>query len=151
MVATAGIGVPPRAGWLLLRVGEHRGETRDTLARYLSISVPDLTGRLADLVQAGYVRDGVADPGLPAELTPAGESAYTRLFAAREGQIARLLDGWQPEHHPRLLQLLDVVTHELAASHERPGPDLDDTDAVAAGAHADPGSAGTNQRRDREP
>ena len=131
MVATAGISVPPRAGWLLLRVGEHRGETCGALARCLSISVPDLQERLAELVQAGYVRDGAADPGRPAELTPAGEAAYTRLFAAREDRIARLLDGWQPEQHPQLLQLLDVITHELAASHERPGPDLDGTSPTA--------------------
>ena len=36
-----------------------------------------------------------------------------------------MLEGWQPEQHPRLLQLLDVVTHELAAGQDRPGPDLD--------------------------
>ena len=131
MVAAAGISVPPRAGWLLLRVGEHRGETCGALARCLSISVPDLQERLAELVRAGYVRDGAADPGRPAELTPAGEAAYTRLFAAREDRIARLLDGWQPEQHPRLLHLLDVITHELAASHERPGPDLDATSPAA--------------------
>ncbi len=125
MVAAAGTGVPPRAGWLLLRVGEHRGESRGALAQCLRISVPDLGNRLTDLVQADYVQDGPADAHQPAELTPAGESAYTRLLAARQERIARLLEGWQPEHHPRLLHLLDVITHELAASHERPGPDLD--------------------------
>jgi EmrB/QacA subfamily drug resistance transporter len=125
MVAAAGISVPPRAGWLLLRVGEHRGESSEALARCLSISVPDLEGRLSELTEAGYVRDGLADASAPLELTPAGESAYTRLFAAGQDRIARLLDGWQPEQHPQLLRLLGVVTHELAASHERPGPDLD--------------------------
>ena len=116
---------------VLLRVGEHRGEPCGALARWLSSRGPGLQERRAGLGRAGYVRDGAADPGRPAELTPAGEAAYTRLFAAREDRIARLLDGWQPEQHPRLLHLLDVITHELAASHERPGPDLDATSPAA--------------------
>jgi EmrB/QacA subfamily drug resistance transporter len=132
LVAAAGTGVSPRAGWLLLRAGEHCGETRDALARCLFINVPDLNNRLTELVQAGYVRGGSADASRPAELTPAGESAYTRLFAARQDRIARLLEGWQPEQHPRLLQLLNDITHELAASHERPGPDLDVAGAPAS-------------------
>jgi EmrB/QacA subfamily drug resistance transporter len=132
LVAAAGTGVSPRAGWLLLRAGEHCGETRDALARCLFINVPDLNNRLTELVQAGCVRGGSADASRPAELTPAGESAYTRLFAARQDRIARLLEGWQPEQHPRLLQLLNDITHELAASHERPGPDLDVAGAPAS-------------------
>jgi EmrB/QacA subfamily drug resistance transporter len=125
LVTAAGIGVPPRAGWLLLRVGGHRGESCGALAQRLSISVPNLDSRLTELVQAGYVKPGPAETGRMPELTPAGESAYTRLFAAREQRIGRMLEGWQPEQHPRLLQLLDVVTHELAAGQDRPGPDLD--------------------------
>ena len=41
LVAKAGLTVSPRAGWLLLRVGEHQGESRAALARCLSISVAD--------------------------------------------------------------------------------------------------------------
>jgi hypothetical protein len=31
----------------------------------------------------------------------------------------------EPELHPRLLELLSEITHELAAGSERPDPDLD--------------------------
>ena len=124
MLATAGLPLTPRAGWLLLRVGEHQGETLDDLASCLMITQDDLRGRLTELAGAGLV------PPIPAVggavgLTTAGEDAHGRLFAAREEQIERLLNGWHPEQHPRLLELLAQVTHELAASHERPGPDLD--------------------------
>jgi len=125
MVAVAGLALSPRAGWLLLRLGEHRGESSAGMARLLSISVAELHGRMRELVEAGYVKPGPADPARSAELTAAGETAYTRLFAAREDRIAQLLDGWQPDLHPKLLQLLDEITHELAAGRERPGPDLD--------------------------
>ena len=87
LVAKAGLSVSPRAGWLLLRVGEHQGESRAALARCLSISVADLSGRMTDLVQAGYV-----DPGADGadELTESGQSAYARILDCRRG----------PDRHP---------------------------------------------------
>jgi EmrB/QacA subfamily drug resistance transporter len=126
MAASAGLRLSPRAGWLLLRVGEHQGDSRATLARCLSISLADLNNRMTELAEAGYVAPASrADGSQPAELTAAGESAYASLFAARRQRISRLLDGWHPELHPRLLELLSDITHELAASGERPGRDLD--------------------------
>jgi DNA-binding MarR family transcriptional regulator len=125
LVATSGLAVPPRAGWLLLRLGEHHGESRAALARCLSISVADLRGRMSELVQAGYVEPAPDGQDVADELTSSGQSAYARIFAARQDRIGALLDDWHPEQHPRLLELLTDITHELAASHERPGPDLD--------------------------
>ena len=125
LVARSGIAVSPRAGWLLLRLGEHSGESRAALARCLSISVSDLRDRMDDLVLAGYVEPSSDGADLADELTTSGRSAYARIFAARQDRIAVLLDDWHPEQHPRLLELLSDITHELAASHERPGPDLD--------------------------
>jgi DNA-binding MarR family transcriptional regulator len=103
------------------------------VAHCLFISVPDLDARLAELERAGCIAALPPDAGRPVELTPAGESAHARLFAARQERVARLLDDWQPEQHPRLLQLLSTITHELAASHERPGPDLDAEPAATPG------------------
>ncbi len=131
MLASAGLDLSPRAGWLLLRVGEHRGEDLRSLAECLSITPADLGARLGELDRAGYLAPGAADGTAPVDLTSAGTAAHASLFRAREDRIARLLDGWQPETHPRLLELLDAITHELAASHERPGPDLDPAAARA--------------------
>ena len=139
LVAKSGTGVSPRAGWLLLRVGEHDRESRAELARCLRISLPDLRDRMTELVRAGYVTpDGEGGPGGagPDEaeaLTEAGRLAYERIFAARQDRIGLLLEGWQPDQHPRLLELLGSITHELAASHERPGPDLDSGRAARTG------------------
>ncbi|HEX6933012.1 MAG TPA: MFS transporter [Streptosporangiaceae bacterium] len=125
LVAASGIGVSPRAAWLLLRLSEHRSESRAMLARRLFISVPALSGRMTELVRAGYVRPAEPLPDAPDELTDAGEAAHARIFAARQDMISRMLEGWQPDLHPRLLELLTEITHELAASSERPDPDLD--------------------------
>jgi len=125
LVATSGVALSPRAGWLLLRLGEHRGESRAAIASLLSISVADLRDRMSELVEAGYVKAVPDGADVADELTASGESAYTRIFEARQQRVARLLDDWHPEQHPRLLELLRHVTHELAASRERPGADLD--------------------------
>ena len=125
LVAASGVAVSPRAGWLLLRLGEHSGEPRAQLARSLSISVQQLSSRMTELVQAGYVMPAEPEPAAADQLTESGQAAYARIFAASQDLIARMLDGWQPDLHPRLRELLREITHELAASSERPDPDLD--------------------------
>jgi EmrB/QacA subfamily drug resistance transporter len=124
LVAASGIAMSPRAGWLLLRLGEHYGESRAALARRLFISTEELGDRMTELVGVGCVVPA-GTPDESDELTEPGRSACARIFAARQERIALLLDGWHPQQHPRLLQLLAEITHELAASHERPGPDLE--------------------------
>jgi EmrB/QacA subfamily drug resistance transporter len=123
LVGASGIAMSPRSGWLLLRLGEHHGDSRAALAGRLSISPEELGDRMTELVRAGYVVPA-ATPDDADELTESGRSAYARIFAASQDRIALLLDGWQPQQHPRLLQLLTEITHELAR-HERPGPDLE--------------------------
>ena len=123
LVAASGIAVSPRSGWLLLRLGEHHGDSRAALAGRLSISPEELGDRMTELVRAGYVVPA-ATPDDADELTESGRSAYACIFAASQDRIALLLDGWRPQQHPRLLQLLTEITHELAR-HERPGPDLE--------------------------
>jgi DNA-binding MarR family transcriptional regulator len=124
LVTKSALALSPRAGWLLLRVGEHQGESRATLARHLSISVPELDSRISELVDAGYVEPAAA-PDDADRLTESGRAAYARILAASQERIALLLEGWHPHQHPRLLEFLGKVTHELAASHERPGRDLE--------------------------
>jgi EmrB/QacA subfamily drug resistance transporter len=126
LVAESAIAVSPRAGWLLLRLGEHHGESRAALARHLSISVPELNTRMTELVEVGYV-EPAGTPDDADALTEAGREAYARIFAASQERIALLLEGWHPRQHPRLLEFLGKITHELAASNERPGSDLEPT------------------------
>jgi EmrB/QacA subfamily drug resistance transporter len=124
LVEAASIQASPRAAWLLLRVGEHRGDTPKRLAGRLQISVGDLQSRLGELASAGYMERS-PDPDGSLIMTPAGVAAYDRLFAARQERVERFLLGWKPEEHPELLKLLSRFTHELAASDERPGQDLE--------------------------
>jgi hypothetical protein len=124
LLAASGVVMSPRAGWLLLRLGEHHGKSRAALARRLFVSVAELGDRMTELIQVGCVVPA-ATPDDADELTESGRLAYARIFAACQERIALLLEDWQPQQHPRLLLLLTDITHELAAGHERRGPDFE--------------------------
>ncbi len=123
LISAAGLQLKPRAGWLLLRVGEHPVLSRQELAGQLQLRDTDLQHRLAELTRPGYVADG--DAGQPVRLTTTGRAAYQGLLQAREDQLRKLCADWHPDRHPQLQALLTTITHQLAASGEKPGADLD--------------------------
>jgi DNA-binding MarR family transcriptional regulator len=131
LVTVAGVAASPRAAWLLLRVGQHPGMSRRDLAGLLSLTDAELERRLTELVATGYVRALRADLDQPVPLTEAGQHAFDALFQARQASVARLAEDWDPGKHPGLVSLLDRLTHQLAASGEAPGPDLDHAGAAA--------------------
>jgi len=139
LVTASGIAASPRAAWLLLRVGQHPGMSRRDLAALLQLGDAELERRLTELVATGYVRALPGDLDEPAPLTEAGQHAFDALFRARQQSVAGLCADWDPDQHPALESLLDQLTHQLAASREAPGPDLDHVAAgAAAGAGAEP-------------
>jgi len=129
LVSAADVQATPRAAWLLLRIGEHPGLGRHDLARHLHLTHTDLERRLTELITSGYARTLPDDLTEPVPLSEAGQHAFDDLFRARRGRIARLCADWQPDQHPHLLALLTRLTHQLAASSETPGTDLDSVSA----------------------
>jgi DNA-binding MarR family transcriptional regulator len=125
LVGAAGLRLPPRAGWLLLRVGEHPGLSAHALARLLHLSDDDLAQRLAELTGPGYVAPPGGGDGPPLRLTPDGQAAYEKLWKAREDRLHQLVADWHPERHPQLHALLTRITHQLAASDHHAGNDID--------------------------
>jgi MFS family permease len=131
LVTAAGVRMSPRAAWLLLRVGQHRGMGRDELAGLLRVTGSDLDARLTELVTGGYAAPLTADPAGPVALTAAGQQAVSALFVARRDRIERLCADWQPAQHPRLVALVDQLTLQLASTDR---PDRGPAPARPAGA-----------------
>jgi EmrB/QacA subfamily drug resistance transporter len=125
LVTAAGLQLPPRAAWLLLRVGEHPGLSRHGLAALLHLSDADLEHRLADLTASGYVAPLARDNGQPLGLTEEGRAAYEKLWRARDDRLHRLVADWHPERHPQLHALLTRITHQLAGSDHHAGGEID--------------------------
>ena len=125
LTRSAGIAASPRAAWLLLRVGQHPGMSRQDLARLLLLTDGELERRLTELVAIGYVKVLRPDLDQPVPLSEAGQHAFDALFQARHERIAQYVGDWHPSQHPGLVALLDRLTHQLAAGGEAPGRDLD--------------------------
>ena len=88
----------------------------------------ELAGRLK--VDAGIIQPGVE--GLMAAgmveshatgdaivLTPAGQDAIARLAEARRGGLTELLEGWNPEEHPEVIDMVKGLANSLLADDER--------------------------------
>jgi EmrB/QacA subfamily drug resistance transporter len=127
LASGAGLKVPPREAWMLLRIGEHPGWSRHDLAGHLHLTDADLDRRLGELVASGYAPPLQADVSQPVPLTETGRDAFDRLFRVRHDRIERLAADWEPDQHPHLVALLTRLTHQLAASDESPGDDLGST------------------------
>jgi EmrB/QacA subfamily drug resistance transporter len=125
IAADAGVDMPPRAAWMLLRVGEHPGWSCQDLAPHLHLTDADLNRRLGELAAAGYVQPLSGDLSKPAPLTGTGQRAFDSLFQVRRDRVARLAADWEPQQHPHLVALVTRLTHQLAASDEAPGQGLD--------------------------
>jgi hypothetical protein len=104
-------------------LGRRRVLSRAELAGLLQLPGTDLQPRLAELTTTSYVTDG--DASQPVRLTATGQAAYQDLLRAREGRLRKLCADWHRDRHPQLAALLTTITHQLAASGEKPGADLD--------------------------
>jgi len=140
LAQAADVHVSPRGTWLLYRIADHAPISEAALARLLHVERPHLAHRLTELTDAGYVTlgngaspaavtapaagtspaggDGAAASPLVA-LTPAGQQAATRLEAAREDGITRLMTGWHPDMNPQLRHLIKRITTTLIATDGR--------------------------------
>jgi len=115
----ADVQLGPRGTWLMYRIADHAPISEAELARVLGIEVSDLGQRLTEPVAAGYVS---AD-GPSVTLTSAGEQAASRLVAAREAGIDRLVTEWEPDKVPELRRLVGRITTTLVATDTSPERD----------------------------
>jgi DNA-binding MarR family transcriptional regulator len=92
--------------------------------------VQEVAGRLkvdADIIQPGV--DGLVAAGMVEEvtrgasceltLTPVGETAIERLTQARRSGLTELLEGWNPEEHPEVIDMVKNLAGALLADDKR--------------------------------
>lgn len=123
LAAHSGVSLPPGSVWALCRIAKDGTVTGEDLAERAGVPIEHGRPYVDRLVDAGYVRrlEGTL------VITPTGEDAAERLFAARRDGLARHLDGWSPEAHPELTDMLRRLAEaslgdEADGDVLRPGP-----------------------------
>jgi EmrB/QacA subfamily drug resistance transporter len=112
LATRAGIELAPPELWLLARLGERAPLTEIELDEQLR---PD--DALEHLRQRSLVE--ARDDGTVA-LTEEGRQDYERLVTARCDGLRELLDGWNPEQHAELQQLVDELARDLVSQIPAP-------------------------------
>jgi EmrB/QacA subfamily drug resistance transporter len=106
----AQVSLSPGACWLAVRLDEDPAADIPALCRRFDIPVDVGERSLTELQQGGLIAD--ADAGHP--LTPEGSEIVARLRAERQASVARLCEGWSPEQHAGLTELITRLAHELS-------------------------------------
>ncbi|MGO8887172.1 MAG: MFS transporter [Streptosporangiaceae bacterium] len=109
LAGLCGLDLPAGSCWVLARLAKRGAAAGAELAQEAGVSVDYGKPYVDKLVTAGYVQrsDGMI------EITPSGQAAAGRLFAAGRDGLEQLLAGWSPEQHADLAQMLDKLSRSL--------------------------------------
>ncbi len=133
----AGIDLPPRSCWLLYRLADRPASTVGQVAERLKVDPLIIKPGLDGLVAAGMVEEIQRGDERDLALTPTGTAAIERLAEARRSGLTELLEGWNPQEHPEVIDMVKELAAALLADDERLVADaLPRSPAVAAGGPA---------------
>lgn len=137
----AGVDLPPRAVWLLYRLSERPACTVGQVAESLHVDPSIIQPGVDGLVAAGMIGQHRRGPDADLHLTAAGTQALEKLTEARRRGLTELLEGWNPEEHPEVIELVKQLAHSLLADDERLVADAMPAEPAEVGAGARPGAA----------
>jgi DNA-binding MarR family transcriptional regulator len=115
--ARAGLDLPPPELWLLARLGERTPLTEVELDEQLPVDPVQIAAALEQLEQRALVD---RNNGGPIELTKSGREDYERIVTARREGLRELLDGWDPDEHPPLRELIEELGRDLVSQIPAP-------------------------------
>ena len=129
----AGIDLPPRSCWLLYRLADQPAASVTEVAQHLRIDPELIQPGVDGLVAAGMIEERRLGAQCDLHLTGAGRAALDKLTEARRNGLTELLEGWNPEEHPEIIEMVKELAHALLADDERMVADaMPHTPAVAA-------------------
>ncbi|HEX3980137.1 MAG TPA: MFS transporter, partial [Acidimicrobiales bacterium] len=115
----AGLELEPRAVWLLYRLADRPDCTIAEVGARLNVDPERLRSGVDALVSAGMVGQVDAPAGSRLVLTPVGHEAIEKLTVARRDSLTELLEGWNPEDHPEVVELIRNLARALLADDDR--------------------------------
>ncbi len=118
LAGRAGIQLDPRACWLLYRLAEDPQLSLEEVGARLSVERQLLEPAVAALAAEGMIESRSGGDGHLA-LTAPGQAAMDALTAARRDSMTELLEGWDPETHPEVVEMIRHLANELLADDEK--------------------------------
>ncbi len=115
----AGVDLPARSCWLLYRLADQPACSVQEVADSLKVDPQIIEPGVAGLVTAGMVEEVPREKGCDLLLTKAGKDAITRLTEARRSGLTELLEGWNPEEHPEVIDMVKGLAASLMADDKR--------------------------------
>jgi EmrB/QacA subfamily drug resistance transporter len=115
----AGLDLPSRSCWLLYRLADRPAESIHDVAGRLDVDHEILEPGMQGLIEAGMLEEVTRGSEVDLVLTPVGQDAIQRLLEARRGGLTELLEGWNPEEHPELVEMVQHLASSLMADDER--------------------------------
>jgi len=115
----AGLELDARACWLLYRFADRPDCTLQSAASRLKVDPGRIEEGIESLVQSRMVKMSNGPGECEFALTEQGHQAIDRLRAARRVGLTALLEGWDPETHPEIGEMVRHLAHELLADDEK--------------------------------
>jgi EmrB/QacA subfamily drug resistance transporter len=119
LTTRAGLELEPRSAWMLYRLADRPECSLGQIATRLKIDPDRLEGALDDLVSSGMVEKSDSVEDCDFLLTPSGRSAIDKLTIARRESMTELLEGWDPETHPEVVDMVRNLAKSLLADDNK--------------------------------
>jgi DNA-binding MarR family transcriptional regulator len=122
MLATrAGLDLQPRLVWLLYRLSDRPDATLEQVCAQLKVDPSRLREGVELLVAEGLVERVEQRSGERPTLvlTPRGHEAIEKLTIARRQSLTEVLEGWDPEDHPEVIEMVRDLAKSLMADDHR--------------------------------
>ncbi len=136
----AGIDLPARSCWLLYRLADQPAASVSEVADRLRVDPEVIQPGVDGLVSAGMIEERRQGAQCDLHLTAAGTTALDKLTEARRTGLTELLEGWNPEEHPEIIEMVKHLAHALLADDERMVADAMPRAPTTAGAVAGAGA-----------
>ena len=119
LTSRAGLDLKPRASWLLYRLADRPDATVEEVGARLNVEPDRLADGVESLESQGMIERIECPEGHKLVLTAAGHDAIERLTAARRDSMTELLEGWDPEAHPEVIDMVRHLAKALLADDDK--------------------------------
>ncbi len=119
LAGRAGLDLQPRASWLLYRLADRPDATVEEVGDRLKVDPVRLADGVHSLESQGMIERVACPEGHRLVLTATGHDAIERLTAARRDSMVELLEGWDPEAHPEVIEMVRHLAKALLADDDK--------------------------------